>query len=626
MTEKRNLSNLKIINFIFLTVIFIGLSTMFSLKAKSTQLSYDVSVFPGEILIGFKPNFISRLTQYNLNFGVTGIESIDNLNSMYGVQMLEPLFLDIEPDDFEAITEGLNGVFKVIVPEKTDLMAMIREYETDPHIEYAEPNLKIKLSKWGAGNDLEAEGEQAGGIIPDDPKFGRQWSLNNKKKDADINAPEAWEIEKGNNKVVIAIVDSGVNYMHEDLDDGRVLTDIDKDFFNGDKDAMDDMGYGTSAAGVIAAVTNNNIGIAGICWECSILPIKVIGYDEYGDEAGSIEWLAKGIKYAAKKKAHIINIGVRWPGVYGCSKTVAKTINYAWKKKCLLIAAAGDDKQEELDYPAGSPRVMAVGATNKQDKLAKTSNQGEGLDVVAPGWKVLSLGLGDTEYKKESNSAIAAAHVSGVAGLILSHNLELNAGEVWWILHQSADDLGSEGWDKEYGWGRINALKALTIDPAGKIEPPKDKCKGEPECTATVALRGEKESDLLINMLHIIRDEHFTKSAVGRRWTRLYNRNSEEVVSLILKDKDLRVKIKECLIKFIPIFRVMMDGDLEETSEVLTFGQIDAFYTVMNRLIMIGSDQLRDNIISELERLDPSKLIGLDIKRVWNKIESEGQY
>lgn len=594
-----------LLGFVGLLALVGGLSNLDSLYANNAQ-SYGENLIPGEILIGLRSEAIPFLVDSYLHIGMTGISSLDILNRKYGVQKLERLFPDIEPGDYDAIEEGLDGIFKVVMPKETDLIAMISDYEADPHIEYAEGNLIIEIF---AKN------------VPNDPKFKKQWALDN-KKDTDIDAPEAWKIEKGKKDLLIAVIDTGVNYMHEDLDDGRVRIDIGKDFVNEDEDPMDDNGHGTYCAGIISANTDNKIGVAGVCWNCSILPIKTL--DEDGE--GSADQGAKGIKYAADKKAKILNMSWAVKAGKGCSKTIAKTINYAWKKGCLLIAAAGNDSHKELlGYPASSPRVVAVGATNKNDKRAKFSNQGEGLDVVAPGDKILGLWLGNSSYKKKKGTSAAAPHVSGVAGLILSYRPKLKAGQVWWILQHSADDLGDPDWDKEYGWGRINALNALKQEPKGKIKPPKDKCKTEPECAANVAVESDKESESIMMVLRTVRDKIFAESNVGKRWIQLYYRHNVEAASMILFDEELRLGTRDFLKKFVPIFRVLIEGDSGDKPVILTLEKVDAFYNLMEKLANRGSDQMREDIISELDQLGLARFVGQEALRLWEQINTEAR-
>lgn len=252
------------------------------------------SFVPNEILIGLRPEAVQHVAGQMLKPDQTGITSLDSLNRKYAVQQISSVFTQFNPSDPIAVQYGLAGVFKLTVPIGTDIFAMISEYQRDPVIAYAEPNRIYTTADF-----------------PDDADFNKQWALNNTGQtggglDADIDAPEAWDIEKGKPTVLIAIVDTGVDYNHPDLSSGRVRTDIDKDFVNGDDDAMDDHGHGTYCAGIAAADTNNTLGIAGVCQGCQILPVKVL--DNEG--SGTAESVAQGIHYAAEAGAEIISMSL----------------------------------------------------------------------------------------------------------------------------------------------------------------------------------------------------------------------------------------------------------------------------------------------------------------------------
>lgn len=608
MAIRTFLSKRAISGWAVLLTFILWLTILPSASARPMETPVEEFLVPGELLIGLEPGSIPLVDESSMPAGLTGIPSVDALNRKYNVYKVERLFPDLVAEDTVAKNHGLAGVLKLIVPQQTDISTMAREYQGDAHVEYAEPNWVVEL---------------LGKVIPNDPKFKNQWALNN-GNDADIDAPEAWAIEKGDEKILVAIIDTGVNYKHQDLDDGRVRTDIDKDFINNDNDAMDDHGHGTYVAGIAAADTNNKTGIAGVCWNCRILPIKVLDSKGFG----SAESVSKGIQYAAEKGAHVINMSLGVKAGCGCSKTIAKTINYAWDKGCLLIAASGNDSHQSLlSYPASSPRVVAVGATDKRDRHASFSNQGQGLDVVAPGVKIQSLWLGNwpwNRYRSANGTSAAAPHVSGVAGLVFSHNPALKAGQVWWILQHSADDLGSEGWDKTYGWGRVNAWKALTRKPEGSVDPPTDTCDEEPGCcTVSIALEEDQQATPLTAMLRLLRDKTFTESPVGQRWIQLYYRHTVEVASMLLFDADLRAEAGETLKMYAPLFRALLQGDAHQTDAVFTGAHVTAFYTLMERIANRGSAPLRMDIVSELERLQLERFVGMEAWEMWNRLNAE---
>ena len=425
----RNQPLLKLVYITMILLLFAPSALSSSKTAPASGLPLEGSFVPNEILIGLWPELIGQVVGRELEPTRTGITSLDRLNREYVVQRISPVFAQFNLADPIAVKYGLAGVFKLTVPSGTDIFAMVAEYQRDPAIAYAEPNRIYRVSDF-----------------PNDTDFSKQWALHNTgqtggEPDADIDAPEAWDIEKGKPATLIAIVDTGVDYNHPDLAGGRVRTDIDKDFINNDDDAMDDHGHGTYCAGIAAADTNNARGIAGVCQGCRILPVKVLS----SDGEGTAETVAQGIQYAAQAGAQIVSMSLGYASDCGCSQTVARTINYAFERGSLLIAASGNDSdQNRTSYPASSPRVMAVGATDHNDQEADFSNRDSYLDVLAPGKDVYSLDL-DGGYRTASGTSAATPHVSGVAGLVWSTRPTLSNVQVWWILYQSAEDLPEAG-------------------------------------------------------------------------------------------------------------------------------------------------------------------------------------
>lgn len=264
-----------------------------------------------------------------------------------------------------------------------------------------------------------------------------------------------------------------MDYTHTDLA-GNVITSGDYDFVNNDGDAMDDEGHGTHVAGVIAAVGNNAKGIAGVCWNCKILPVKVLNADGGGDDYD----IADGIRYAADNGARIINMsfgGIDYPPSYG--STLELACQYAYDRGCILFGASGngydqnDDGasdgvgMEPVSYPAGFSTVVAVGASNQSDDRASFSNYGSKLDVVAPGVGILSTypsSIYSAAYIRMDGTSQATPFVCGLAGLILSKDIDLTQNEVKDKIRNSCDDIGPDGIDIYTGRGRINAYGALT--------------------------------------------------------------------------------------------------------------------------------------------------------------------
>lgn len=280
-------------------------------------------------------------------------------------------------------------------------------------------------------------------FTPNDPMFSQQYGPKS------VRAPQAWDIQMGDEGVVVAVVDTGVDYAHEDLY-GRIIKGY--DFANNDTDPMDDQGHGTHCAGIIGATTNNRVGTAGIA-QVSIMAVKVLDSQGSGYES----WVASGIRYAVDHGAQVISMSL---GSSSSSSVMEDACNYAWNNGVLVVAAAGNDYGGPVSYPAKYDSVMAVSAIDSSNRLAYYSNIGPEIEVCAPGSSVLST-YPNNQYKSMSGTSMACPHVAGVAGLVLSENPNLSNGEVRDILCDTAIDLGSSGWDQSFGYGKVNAEGAV---------------------------------------------------------------------------------------------------------------------------------------------------------------------
>jgi len=316
----------------------------------------------------------------------------------------------------ELVQKNLSSVYRLQFSQSVDVTRLVSKLKQHPDIEYAEPNYVVKAC-----------------VVPNDSLFGQQWDLNNTGQyflpDADIDAPEAWDIETGDSSVIVGVLDTGVDYKHPDLA-ANVLSDG-YDFVNDDNDPLDDNGHGTHVAGIIAAVSDNHIGIAGIAWHAKILPIKVLnqkGSGVYSD-------LANGIIYAVEHGAKVINLSL---GSYAQSSILKDALETA-SAQAVIVAAAGNDGIEydrfgHPFYPASYDFVIGVGATNvRLDQQAGTyrevravfSNYGVDADIYAPGVNIVSTFPKfhplRHSYKPLSGTSMAAPVVSGVIALLRSH-------------------------------------------------------------------------------------------------------------------------------------------------------------------------------------------------------------
>jgi len=308
----------------------------------------------------------------------------------------------------------------------------------------------------------EIDGTVEATFVPNDPMYHNNAYVYAPQL---IGAPVAWDFTLGDPNVVIAILDTGVNTSHPEFA-GRILSGF--DFINNDTDPSDDNGHGTHVAGTAAAGTNNGIGSVGICGGCSILPVKVLS------NSGSGLWsqVAAGIIFAADNGANVINLSL---GGYSPSSTMQAAIEYAQQKGVLVIAAAGNDHRNEAFYPAAFNNVLGVSATDKNDVIWSLSNYGSYVDVAAPGVTIFNT-FNDLYnyyggYAFYNGTSMAAPHVAGLAGLLFSQNQNRTAEQVSNLITSTAKDLGAPGWDEIYGWGRIDAGKALTQDaaPTGQL-------------------------------------------------------------------------------------------------------------------------------------------------------------
>jgi PKD repeat protein len=241
--------------------------------------------------------------------------------------------------------------------------------------------------------------------------------------------PDAWSLTTGNSNVVVAVVDSGVQADHPDLG-GRVLPGY--DFVNNDNNPADDEGHGTAVAGIIAAQANNGIGIAGVCWKCKILPVKVL--DSSGSGADS--WIASGIIWATDHGADVINMSL---GGTDSSQTLADAVSYTQAHGVVVVAAAGNDGEDPTlattpNYPAAYSGVISVGAVDALDEAYFFSNHGSWVMVDAPGctnttW-IPSTYIFGSDLGNFCGTSASSPFVAGLAGLVRSYNLSATASRV----------------------------------------------------------------------------------------------------------------------------------------------------------------------------------------------------
>lgn len=345
----------------------------------------------------------------------------------------------------------------VAVPKGVPVTAFLSALNRNPDVAVARPDPVTRLA-----------------VRPNDKYFADQYALSNSgqvlddlpgqpkgKAGADISAPGGWDQTKGDPGIVIAVLDTGVELSHPDIKNKIVSPG--KDFVNGDNDASDDVWHGTHVAGIAAAETNNELGIAGVAWNCDILPGKIIAASGEGDYGA----LILAIYWAVDQGAQVINLSL---GGEARDDDLLAALRYAYEHNVVIAAAAGNDAGPVL-YPAAYDQYcLAVAATDYNDARASFSNMGPEVDVAAPGVDVLSLyptwdtPAGFAPYVYANGTSMSTPHVAGLAALLKSLKPWLTAGEIMNIIRYSADDVNADafpGRDDQIGFGRINVQRAL---------------------------------------------------------------------------------------------------------------------------------------------------------------------
>lgn len=315
--------------------------------------------------------------------------------------------------------------------------AQVVSGKTDSHntVNYVRPNM--------AAQDISAPVDDTENIIPDIEFDDKQWALKS------IGISYLWQMTMGSEEVLVAILDTGIDKSHEDLE-GKVTAE---ENFTDTPTADDIYGHGTHIAGIIAA-ENNDIGIIGLAPDCRLLNIKV------ADDRGRCEVsdLVEGIIWAVDNGVKVINISIE---IKETSTDLEAAINYAWDNGALVVAAAGNSGSHEIVYPAYYKYCIAVTAVKVDNSLSPLSNTGNWVDLAAPGYKIYSTLPGDS-YGFETGTSFASAHVSGIAALLFSLVTDINNNghlndEVLAIIENNCQEIGIDG----TGWGYIDTSQIV---------------------------------------------------------------------------------------------------------------------------------------------------------------------
>lgn len=360
----------------------------------------------------------------------------------------------------QALRSAFGDRYLVELPAELGIAAALARFGSLPGVEYAEPNGRVH-----------------GHFRPNDRLFALQWHLRL------LNAERTWDIQDGDPSVIVAVLDTGVAYedfgpFHRAPDWGGITFAPGLNAYDGSAHANDDNFHGTHVASVIAEATNNGEGVAGLCFGCAIMPVKVLD----SDGVGSFFVVAEGLDYASSHGARVINMSLGGPGG---SQALRQAVDRAVAAGAVVVASAGNDGVSSVEFPAALPNVIAVGALDARKQRAPYSNFGAELDVVAPGGDLDRDDDGDGSpdgilqqtfdpdtaqrfgryddfaYFFVSGTSQAAPQVSALAALLMRQGIT-DPAAVKAAIENTAEDLGAPGRDDTFGHGLIRPEVALS--------------------------------------------------------------------------------------------------------------------------------------------------------------------
>ena len=385
------------------------------------------------VVIGPSAHAIISVSSSQVRF--VGVEQIDYAPG--------ELIIGLVGGSRETLQKLLDSWNAKIVDELPEIRAYLVRLE--------QPDISAKLYEAKAmsyaGLYVEPNYYVHAALTPNDPWWASQWGLPK------VRADLAWNIELGKRSTVVAVVDTGIDYHHEDLADNYLPSGY--DWVNHDSDPMDDNGHGTHVAGIIGAVTNNGVGVAGLA-QVSIMAEKVL--DSGG--GGTIFNVAQGVIDATNKGARITNNSY---GTYFYDDTMRAAFQYAWSHGVLNVAAAGNDNTNQPFYPAAfTGFVVSVAGTDQNDARYTLSNYGDWIELSAPAVNIIST-LPGNSYGPLTGTSVSSAFITGAAALMSSHCEALSTDKVRRHLQETALDLGTPGRDPFFGFGRIDVFSALQM-------------------------------------------------------------------------------------------------------------------------------------------------------------------
>jgi subtilisin family serine protease len=414
---------------------------------------------PNTLLLKLKPGVTLASGQVNAAGAsvASSAESLNTLLSALGATSAEPVFARNGVNAMQTRRSGATGLESIYRVQWTSTIPVkhaVAALAADAAVEYAEPDYIARPAR-----------------VPNDPEYANQWAL------AKINAPTAWDVTTGDANVIIAIVDSGVDATHPDFADRLWVNDdpvngVDDDLngkvddlngwnvFANNSDISDLNGHGSEVGGVAGAATNNGAGVAGICWNCSLMFVNAM----QANNVANYSDIAVAVQYAASNGAQVINLSL---GGYADSAVLRDAVREA-AITALIVGGAGNDDSSNPFYPAAYPEVLAVAATDANDQKAVFSNYGAWVDVSAPGRDIRTTTVGG--YATGSGSSLSAPFVAGLAGLIRSQQPAWTPEQVRWQILNTA--VNTDGLNPtragQLGQGRIDAGAALATAPQAR--------------------------------------------------------------------------------------------------------------------------------------------------------------